>query len=431
MCISGFEDIHREFENDFTRAEFVGDPQQADGLIIDLDRVRFDTDRRYVSPTSDNVRWVAAIGSGKSVTRLRRQLDGGFLSVREYGLLPAGNPRVLVPLGNSRHTVLALDLHRPGRWAARFAVRLAGAAAHVGLFFPLRRQVLLIATRERYEWPLGAIQADLPAHVEGNDWDYALYLGTADENRKTTVLPLGTAAPDTLVKIGSSPEARMALKNEAAALTFLQGSPLREQVPRMKGLVENEHCMALYQEYRPRIRQNSQSMEPAVVDFLARLSAVDLRSRPLRDILTDWLAVNWDGKTDADRTAFAPVLRWLGAQADQGAQIWEHRSHGDFAPWNCSWTEGGLFVFDWEESRVHSPAFGDAFYCAVSPALHVERRPDPERTMRSALELATRVANRQTSAVNAVKLHFVLWVTLKWGEHPLYEAIIECLAREF
>ncbi len=177
LYCSGFDEAELAFwHGAFASAELANEPQQADGWIIDVERACFDLDRASAYPIANNIQWVAAIGSGRSVTRWRQLLAGKFEGISEYGLLPAGNPRVLVPLGNPRHTVIALGLHRPGRGFARFALRLSGWTASKGLFFPLRRQVLLIATRERHSWPLGAVQAELPAHVEGV-WDYALYLG--------------------------------------------------------------------------------------------------------------------------------------------------------------------------------------------------------------------------------------------------------------
>ncbi len=173
-----------------------------------------------------------------------------------------------------------------------------------------------------------------------------------------------------------------------------------------------------------------QIMERAVVDLLACLSTLDRRSRRLQDILADLPAVNTDLYEDPDRRALMSIRGWLETQVDRGAQVWEHRSHGDFAPWNCSWTDKGLFVFDWEESHLQTLAFGDAFYFAVSPMLHVSRNPNPALALKKALALATQISTRQPSPIADVKLHFALWVMAKRSEDPLYAAIMKHMAQE-
>jgi hypothetical protein len=105
-----------------------------------------------------NPHWLCAWGSGSSVNRLRSSLHG-FGSVREYALLPAGKPRVVVPLSSPKNAVAGLRLHRPGRWLARVGLIVARGFARLGYYGLLRRSVLLIATREKGAVPQGAAKA--------------------------------------------------------------------------------------------------------------------------------------------------------------------------------------------------------------------------------------------------------------------------------
>lgn len=432
ICVAGFDEIERRFLHaDLARVAVVEDPRQADGWVIDADHASAESVCNRGCGIGKNIRWVALVGSGRSLRRHRRLLCGAFRFISEYALLPPGNPRVVAPLRNSQDALISLDLHRPGRWLARQALRLAGALARVGLVFPLRRRVLVIATREGRLWPRGAVCADLPTYPGGEDRDYALYLGTPGANQKTTALLLGSSTPDTLIKAGSSPAARRALRNEGAALTFLRKTALRAQVPELRRLVDNEHGLALYQEYRSRQRIRRQAMERSVVDFLAGLSTLNRSSRALADLLDD-MAVDGSVRCDVpeDERFRRHVRHWLQRRADWGASVWVHRSHGDFAPWNCSWTDQGLFVFDWERSSPRTLAFGDAFYYAVAPALHVARKPDPATTLTGALTLAERVANRCGLKTADVKLHFAVWLAQNWEQHPLYRAMMKRFERD-
>lgn len=430
VCIAGFDEEEGSFlRKNLFDGTVVQDPRAAHAWIVDADG-ECRTRNGPLSPKiSHNIRWVAVVGSGRSVRGWRKRLAEDFAGIREYGLMPPSNPRVVVPLAPPRQTATALALHSPGRWFARGAQQFARALVQFGIFFPLRGRVLLIATREGHIWPAGAVHADVPAHLDGENWEYALYLGTPDANRKTTILPLGASAPDVIVKVGSSPESCMALRNEAAALTALGSTPVGSQVPEVKGIVENHHGLALYQEYRQRRRVPRRGMEPAVVDFLAELSLQNRRCRPLRDLLQEIAGTSRDASENNFRGEHVSLLRWLEARADRGEIVWEHRTHGDFAPWNCAWTDRGLFVYDWEDSRSLGLALSDAFYYAVAPAIHIQHRPDPSRTLKTALALAERVANRAGLHGVDLKIHLALWLTTRQAEHRLYGEIGKLLER--
>lgn len=410
---------------------WVQEPMQAEGWIIDTDGSTPGEVEKMITALPYAVQWVVCSGTGKAVHRLQRQLACEFAAIREYGLVPAAKPRLVIPLAKSCHAVTALALHRPGRWTARLGIWLAAMLARCRLYFPLRRRVLLVATRAPSPRPIGALRAGCGVHLAGVGSDFALYLGTPDENRKTVALPLKEAAPDMLIKMGESTQARQALRNEAASLAFLANYSLARQVPQVVELVENEHCVALYQEYRPRLYARPAEMEEAVIDFLVRLSTIEPSGRPLQEVLaampatSDILGLDGGGES-----AILSIWWWLQKRAEDGAMVYEHRSHGDFAPWNCAWTAHGLFVYDWEESRPQSLAFGDAFYYALAPALHVDGKQKPSYIQARALSLAGQVARRGVVMTAEVKVHFALWLLGKQATHPAYALFMEHLAGE-
>lgn len=342
----------------------------------------------------------ACILSGRRAAgRWRRGLESRSFAVREYALLSARSPRVVVPLSHSERATLGLSLHRPGRRIARIAVWLARALLRLGVDWPLRGRVLLVATRAAGGDPsAGCALEGLLQERE----DAAIYLGHPSELRKTIVLPLGRGVPDRIIKVAMRAQARGRLQREAGVLRDLQSTPLRGRVPRV--LVERDapDALAVTMEYRPRRGQREGVMHDAVRRFLRDLSSLEREGRALGD-----------GDPPALAPSASPAVRALwervAAAASARQRVWMHRAHGDFAPWNCSWTDGGLFVYDWEESR-HAVAFGDAFYYELASSVHVGGGRGIDRGVERALALARSVADGGPMDRADLRLHLALWL---------------------
>jgi hypothetical protein len=215
----------------------------------------------------------------------RTVLREAYSQVLEYGLLPSGNPRVVVPLTSARNAVTALSLHRPGRWVARFGVMLARTLARFGYLDLLRGRVLLIATKSPGIVPHCAVLAGVPERVGRQVTDYSLYLGTPDDNRKTVVLPLGVELPSVILKVAETPMSCASIHNEVAALSALSGSHISSFVPRLVDVVTSDAGVTLYQEYRPRRRVSARMLDQTVAEFLGQLAMVELETVPLADYL--------------------------------------------------------------------------------------------------------------------------------------------------
>lgn len=284
---------------------------------------------------------VVAVVADRAQGRLwRRALGAAFPAVSEFALLPAAQPRVVVPLSAPGHALAGLGLHRPGRWVARAGVSLARALAAHGHYGLLRGRVLLIAARSPQVPAAGALQAGLNSAPDGQPWQaFALYLGTPDDKRKTVVLPIGKTATSIILKIADTPKTHALLQNEALALKLLSHSTLSNSVPSYKGLISSGSSLTLYQEYRKRPLKfgPDQSMD-SIICFLAELSLIGRKSRVIG-----------------------------------GISVTGHFCHGDFAPWNLQVDRSGIFVFDWEHSTQWAPAFADAFYFIVAPAVLIQK----------------------------------------------------------
>lgn len=394
---------------------------RVDGYLIALDAI----DPAGIANHINNAkpRWLCAWGAGTDVSRLRSSLHG-FGAVREYALLPAGQPRVVVPLSSAKNASAGLRLHRPGRWRVRLGLLVARWFARVGHFGLLRRRVLVIATREEGIVSRGAVKAGLNTSNLSERADYALYLGTPAENRKTVILPLG-GLRQVILKQGTSPIAKAALLNEAAALQALSLAPLAAQVPVLDDVGERVDLLVLQQEYRARHWMSEAGMRRATVDFLGKLSREGRNAKPLVEVLNRSGLMTSDEARTKGRMSYARVRSHLDILATAGTMVWGHRSHGDFAPWNCAWTAKGFFVYDWEDSQPWGVALGDAFYYAISPALHVESKPNPGFVMNKALMLAAQVVKCSDFRSVDINLYFAFWVLAKCETHSFYDHILD------
>lgn len=360
----------------------------------------------------------------------RVTLKGSFEAIREYGLLPAVDSRVVIPLSACSHAASALGLHRPGRSVARLGLLVARAMASVGSVILLQKHVLLIATRDRHAIPYGAVQANLFAHVASVPSDYALYLGRPDENRKTVILPLGSSVAESVLKVASTARARAAINNEANALFVLSQSSLSELVPKLNGLESFGGVLTLYQEYRPRRQMGQGRLDATVVSFLGRLASLSSKLVPLSARLACLPADASASLPSVVAAAWHSVRGRLHEIGESGGAVSVHRTHGDFAPWNCAWSDQGLFVFDWEDSREDGLALSDAFYYAIAPVLLAQRNASATRTLTAALDLAARVA-KASHAKPDVRVCMALWLLERAGQAGLYDELMVQLDRSW
>lgn len=351
-----------------------------------------------------------------ALTGLHRNLGGwhSYLSeyehIKEYGLLPASQPRVIIPLGNRQWTRTALGLHRPGRWIARLGVEFARFMYRFGSFNFLFQRRLIIASHELTDLtPHGAVIAGIALEPSIHDHDFALYLGTADANRKTVILPVGNGKPEHIIKLAEKPQARQSLEREAMALTTVANSTLATQVPRLLSCHKTEKSISLDLEYRARHRISGSRMQTAVQDFMIALAKFDAYDVTL----SDWLE-NSPIKPDTLNSDERALLLTLKKTAMQGTLLRLHRVHGDFAPWNCSWTLKGLFVFDWEESRSDGLALSDYCHYMLAPALLISSSQQPETIVDRILSEMKVFSKHIGLQPEAIPLHLSVWL-LQWA----------------
>lgn len=379
----------------------------------------------------ENATAVCLVASRNHARLWRKTLTAAFPHVREYGLLPEANPRLVLPLASPRQTLLALRLHQPGRRLAWMGILLARLLARLGNFTLLRGRILLIASRNPTPIPQGLLKSGWAARYAAEDMDYALYLGTPDSNRKTTVLPLGRAEPDVILKAAVTADARASLDNEAAALAALSATTLADQVPRKIDMTDVDGTLTLYQEYRQRIPATQRQLTTAAISFLGGLARLNASQVPLADILSNLPSETCVGLDSEIASICRRVRNQLSLLAASGKTVLVHRSHGDFVPWNCALTERGLFVFDWEASRPQDLALSDAFHYAVVPTLLLDRAANSEITLSATLRFAGEVAGVSGIADTEVKTYLACWLLVRLGRDVFYRKLLAALDRDW
>jgi hypothetical protein len=284
--------------------------------------------------------------------------------------------------------------------------------------------VLYIATRDANALPIGAERCGFRGN--GTDVEFALYLGTPEPGRKTVILPLSSGAPEVIIKVAGTPESRRMLQREIDALSTLAEMGIADQVPRCVRVHHGADMLVLYQQYRARRRCSGALLERAAVSFLGRLAKMHCRRIRLEDDLGALPVARGNGAGPA-----AAMLALLQRHGASGAHVFRHFTHGDFAPWNCAWTDAGFFAFDWERAHDQGLAFEDAFYYRIAPAKLMGTRLSAEEIVHSAIALAVQVA-RTSGLENAdPRLHFGLWLHAQHAAEPtpFHEALLAALAR--
>ena len=219
------------------------------------------------------------------------------ISKHKFLGLPAAKPRVWIDLSSAASKRAGLAMHSPGRKVLKWAVKVLGWLAWLPIEKILRGPVKRFDKLDGHD----VIERSVDAPIEY----MTLYMGNDSAKTKLTVLARirdeRGGMRDVIVKLGRTPEAEEAIRNEAAILKRLGTTNLHSQVPVVCGEVEMfENWAWSVQSVLPKGRS------------------------PVR--------------MQSEHYEFLDELKKLGI------------SHGDFAPWNCSIVGGKLFVYDWEDA---------------------------------------------------------------------------------
>ena len=210
--------------------------------------------------------------------------------------LPAAKPRVWIDLSSAASKRAGLAMHAPGRKVLQWAVKVLSLFAWLPIEKIVKGPVKRFDELDGHE----IIEKAVGAPIEF----LTLYMGNDSAKSKLTVLVRVRdergGMRNEIVKLGKTPEAGAAIRNEVEVLKKLMTSPLSAQVPVVQGDIGSEGVWTW----------SVQSVLPK-------------GKSPVR--------------LQREHYEFLSELKRLGI------------SHGDFAPWNCSIAGGKLYVWDWED----------------------------------------------------------------------------------
>ncbi len=377
----------------------------------------------------DNLNDICVIGSGKVIGHWTGWAKKHSFRIWEYAMLPPVDARVIVPLYGRDLLNEGLSLHQPGRKLIRLAVNLLKGLALLGFDLPLRKKMICLCSKNETFDSYGATQAGIDLRVAKRPKNYALYLGTPNENRKTVILPLG-AESNTILKYGSSSVAKASLRNEASTLQEIGRTSLVEKIPKLIEVVDTDNQVTLHLEYRVRKKASDRWLAGNVKTFLSMLSQQNKSRKTLAEVLESNALLTSENELEQKSLKHIEVVReYLCHLASEGEYIWGHRSHGDLTPWNCSRTQKGFFVYDWEKSKPWDIALSDSFYYSVAPAIHISGPHDSARVETMALLFAKKNLKSTNLSVN-IPVLWGIWLLQRMSEKPttIYNNLLVRLA---
>lgn len=228
------------------------------------------------------------------------------MNLKEHKLLglPAYKPREWVDLSSTASKRAGLLMHRPGRKVLQWAVKILGWFA----WLPIEK--LLKGPVKRFDELDGSelIEEMINEPIEFITY----YMGNDTAKSKYTILIKTKSGKSYIAKLGKTPEAGAAIRQEVEALKRLERiDGVSDRVPRVVGAVGSNGPWAW-------------SVQTALPK----------------------------GKSDVIfNGVHRRFLRVLQEATRDGNQVFVH---GDFAPWNMSVVNGRLYVYDWEDAHMGS-----------------------------------------------------------------------------
>ncbi len=291
--------------------------------------------------------------------------DRPFPGSSPYGVIGGrSNARWwLVPLGERRATVAGLAMFQPVLPTARLLKAAAVTTSWLGLSGLWARQQLHISRTTVFN--------DI---FHERDLRYAFFTGTESPHRKTAVQVMDAAGNiKGFVKVTRDAKVKRLLDHEADVLAQLRKMELRTAlVPFLLFQGPMAGAQILVTDTRKTSRsRTSVALTDAHFMFLKELAERTATPRhppdsPAVSMATKYAALAARLPPGWRTRLTAAIERITDHGRDWGPP---HLAHGDFTATNTFFTDGTLYVFDWEyASAEHSPGYDLLHFVFSSPA---------------------------------------------------------------
>ena len=359
---------------------------------------------------------VVNIGSDNISRQLK---ESGFKYCRQYAGLPAHQPRLYIPLGSALLRAKGISFHKPGSLKAKMALSLAKCLSRLGIKFHLMKNTVSIFAADKQILNNDGIINWISNQVGYEIVDLVIYGGSDSDRRKITALAIaGNGNQDVVVKIADTQLATEAVKQEAEALQAGANSPIANCVPKVIG---EGFCGSYYLQIQEKLNSTGRqisSLTDAHIEFLAELSMVNRRECLLKETSL-WQKLNAQaGNINNLSMEVEAAAKHVLSKASANTKFFCHSSHGDFAPWNISFDNGKLFIYDWEDSLRDGLPFSDIFHFIYRQAALVGPWQGAEKIVRQMFEHAGRLTG---NSVDNIKLSLSVWALNEYINHPCKE----------
>lgn len=344
---------------------------------------------------------------------------GGFSSVRRYAMLPADNPRVIVPLDSHESRERGLRFHRPSSPGAMRKIDLAARLSRFGVTRHLTRSCVTIASRGERPTLLTHLSEQLGRRID----DLTIYTGCEQAHRKLTVLPhYRDGSSDVVIKLADTRAGVRAIQQEIEALDAVK----LPCVPRTI-LCDSwgGYVMSVQNHMATGPGVCGQQMTDEHFKFLVAMAQMHPVLRPVGQTAL-WRSVadsNAAGLPDSVAQLLHRVM-----SGDTRRLVMCHRTHGDFAPWNTRVTGGGLSVIDWEDSDAAGMAFTDAIHFIFRQAAKVGPWAGGAQVLERMRQAAMELASRTGLPADHLDLTMALWLLREYHACPVERSqVIEAI----
>jgi hypothetical protein len=285
-----------------------------------------------------------------------------------YAVVPAATrPRFIVPLASRAAAAASLRRYNRLRSGVTRAARSGiGLAMRSGAGAALFRDRILVGRRG--EPP--ALTRHLREVLGREDIAIAVGIGRPDPARKPVLQVFSLAGrPVGYVKLGWNAVTRELVRTEAAALeTWASRGTGLVRVPRLLhqgafGDLQLSVTAPLPRDvraHRPVDRQPPLNAIREVAGLHGVETAVLGDTSYWRRLLARVRTASESGLEGAE-AVLAGVLAALESRA-AGLEVELGTWHGDWVPWNLGWSNGHLYVFDWEHCAAPAPIGMDALH---------------------------------------------------------------------
>lgn len=282
----------------------------------------------------------------------------------QYAILPGeSDPRFLIPLDMRETAAASLAIYNPQRRIAKFAKSILRIGLRLGIAQPLLRCRGGLGS-------LAKVQPFLSRAVGCGDIRLAVSLGTPGPNQKPTVQIMDRqGAVLGYAKVGRHARAIASIRDEQQALRTLASASFSTAViPRLldSGWIGSNYV--LVQSTVPSEPSSGTAVpDSRYVRFLAELHGLgpSLCNLPFPS-QSELAALRNKGFHYDAHLIESAAQRWC-----DGPPVPCGPAHGDFTPWNIRFSNGNLFVFDWETFRYRTPAGWDLFHYLVAGGVEV------------------------------------------------------------